>query len=102
MWEETGLHVKLTRILAVYGGPEMHVDYPNGDQASYVSTIFGCGVIGGHLHARDGEALDLVYYAHDELANVDLVPWTASVAPHLFKADSTPFFTPNAWSPPED
>jgi 8-oxo-dGTP pyrophosphatase MutT (NUDIX family) len=28
MWEETGLHVRLTRILAVYGGPEMHVDYP--------------------------------------------------------------------------
>jgi hypothetical protein len=74
----------------------------NGDQVSYVSTIFRCDAIGGHLHARDGEAIDLVCFTQAELADVDLAPWVASLSPHLFAPDSTPYFTPNSWSPPSD
>src|SRR5687768_4795784 len=38
-FEETGLVVELTGILAVLGGPDLIVDYANGDRASYVATI---------------------------------------------------------------
>src|SRR5438128_211926 len=31
-WEETGLTVEITGVLGVYGGPDLIVDYPNGDQ----------------------------------------------------------------------
>lgn len=99
MWEETGLHVRLTDILAVYGGPEMHVDYPNGDQVSYVSTVFGCAVISGHLHARDGEALDLAYCSQADAESLDLAPWTRTLLPTLY-APSSPYFTPPTWTPP--
>ena len=99
MWEETGLHVRLTGILSVFGGPEMHVDYPNGDQVSYLTVVFGCEVLGGTLHARDGEALDLAYYTQSDALSVDLAPWARTLIPHLFAKDAPPFFTPESWSP---
>ena len=39
-WEETGLLVRLTRLVGVFGGPHYVVHYRNGDRASYVSTVF--------------------------------------------------------------
>jgi len=102
MWEETGLLVELTGIIGVDGGHEMHVDYPNGDQVSYVSTFFSCRAIGGHLHARDGEALNLEYFAEELVAELDLAPWVRTWLPHLYQTETTPFYTPNTWSPDHD
>src|SRR5690242_11528401 len=31
-WEETGLIAEITGILGVYGGADLFIDYPNGDQ----------------------------------------------------------------------
>jgi 8-oxo-dGTP pyrophosphatase MutT (NUDIX family) len=33
-WEETGLLVEPVRVIGVYGGPEFHVTYSNGDEVS--------------------------------------------------------------------
>ena len=52
--EEAGVTVQLGRILAVVGGPEYRITYPNGDQTSYVSTVFDAQVIGG-APAPDGD-----------------------------------------------
>jgi ADP-ribose pyrophosphatase YjhB (NUDIX family) len=41
-WEETGLLVRPIRLIAVYGGPEFVVRYPNGDESQYISAIFEC------------------------------------------------------------
>ena len=93
MREETGLDVEITAIRAIYGGPEMHVEYPNGDLVSYVSTVFSCRATGGHLHPQDDEALDLGYYTQSEAENLDLAPWTRTLLPHLFTPDGPPYFT---------
>ncbi len=45
--EEAGVALELGRILAVLGGPEYRMTYPNGDQTSYVSTVFDARVVGG-------------------------------------------------------
>ena len=45
--EEAGVIVELGPILGVLGGPEFRITYPNGDQTSYVSTVFAATVIGG-------------------------------------------------------
>ena len=42
----------LGRILGVVGGPEFRITYPNGDQTSYVSTVFDATVTGGTPDAR--------------------------------------------------
>lgn len=45
--EEAGVIVRLDPILAVLGGPPFRVTYPNGDETSYVTTVFGAAVISG-------------------------------------------------------
>ncbi len=45
--EEAGVTLRLGPILGVVGGPEFRMTYPNGDQTSYVSTVFDATVIGG-------------------------------------------------------
>jgi 8-oxo-dGTP pyrophosphatase MutT (NUDIX family) len=45
--EEAGVTVQLGPILAVLGGHEYRMTYPNGDQTSYVATVFDATVIEG-------------------------------------------------------
>jgi ADP-ribose pyrophosphatase YjhB (NUDIX family) len=52
--EEAGVVVRLGAILAVLGGPEYRMVYPNGDRTAYVSTVFDASVVGG-TPAPDGE-----------------------------------------------
>ena len=54
--EEAGVGVSLGPILGVIGGPEFRITYPNGDQTSYVSTIFAATVIGGSPKPEIGRA----------------------------------------------
>ena len=65
--EEAGIRVVLGRILAVVGGPECRITYPNGDQTSYVSCVFDATVAGG-TPAPDGDETSAVrWWAPDEL-----------------------------------
>jgi 8-oxo-dGTP pyrophosphatase MutT (NUDIX family) len=57
--EEAGLKVELGPILAVLGGPEYRLTYPNGDQTSYVVTVYDATIIGGTPTA-DGDETSAV------------------------------------------
>src|SRR4051794_13724165 len=46
MWEETGLFVALTHVIGVFGGPLCTSTYANGDELSWISTVFGATVAG--------------------------------------------------------
>src|SRR5262249_13715290 len=39
-WEETGLLVEPVRLTGVYAGPEFRVRYANGDEVTYVMSVF--------------------------------------------------------------
>jgi len=52
--EEAGVELELGPVLAVLGGPQYRVTYPNGDQSSYVSTVFAATVLAG-TPVPDGE-----------------------------------------------
>src|SRR5689334_19460232 len=67
-WEETGLIVEVTGILGVYGGADLIIDYPNGDQTAYIGTIFRGRILGGTLRPDGSEILDVRYFRRDELA----------------------------------
>src|SRR6516225_2159666 len=47
VWEETGLLVEPSGILGVFGGPEFRITYPNGDNVSYIVTVFAARLVGG-------------------------------------------------------
>jgi 8-oxo-dGTP pyrophosphatase MutT (NUDIX family) len=82
--EETGLLVRPDAVVAVDGGPAHHTTYPNGDEVSYVTTVFRCVPVGGALHDGDRETLALRWVPLDEVAAVDgLAPWLRELLPHL-------------------
>ena len=100
-WEETGLLVELTGILGVYGGPELIVDYPNGDQAAYIGTIFRGRILGGTMRPDGSEILDVRYFTRQELNRVPHSRWMDRCLDLLFAADAVPHFVPPSWRPPE-
>jgi 8-oxo-dGTP pyrophosphatase MutT (NUDIX family) len=98
-WEETGLIVELTGIMGVYGGPELVIDYPNGDKASYMATIFRGRIIGGQMKADGEETLDVRYFTREELVRVGHAKWLDTAMPVLFTRKAPAHFAPTSWRP---
>lgn len=63
MYEETGLVVQPEAVVGVYGA--IRVQYSNGDEAEYVTTVFRCSVLGGEVLNRDGEASEVAFLPPD-------------------------------------
>ena len=56
-----------TKLVGVLGGHAGRSRYPNGGEVEYTTLVFQGGVVGGALHAVDGEALAFRYFALTEL-----------------------------------
>jgi ADP-ribose pyrophosphatase YjhB (NUDIX family) len=70
MWEETGLHVELTRIVGVFGGELCSTTYANGDRVAWVSTVFAAEVVGGVLRPDGEEILEARHFARHEIDSI--------------------------------
>jgi ADP-ribose pyrophosphatase YjhB (NUDIX family) len=107
MWEETGLHVELLRVLGIYGGPEFTTSYRNGDAVSFMMTVFLARRIDGTPRPDGEETLDVRSFARDEIAGLDMQPWAPRVVLQAFedreRGDETPpYFDPPGWAPSSD
>ena len=101
VWEETGLHVAPTKILAVVGGPGFVVHYPNGDETQYVSTLFECDIRGGTLRDRgdDGDEIQAArFFRRAEALELNVSPWLHPVLSRLYDRGPA-WFDPPTWSP---
>jgi 8-oxo-dGTP pyrophosphatase MutT (NUDIX family) len=98
-WEETGLIVELTRILGVYGGQELVVDYVNGDRASYIGTVFRGRVVGGSLRPDQDETLDVRYFTRQELLQVPHARWLDIAIDAIFSESGPTDFQRSSWRP---
>ncbi|MDE0582886.1 HAD-IIA family hydrolase [Planococcus sp. A6] len=66
--EETGLKVKVNRLIGVYSDPVSQVfSYSNGNISHFITTCFECEVVGGTLIKESEESLDVHYFAFNEL-----------------------------------
>jgi ADP-ribose pyrophosphatase YjhB (NUDIX family) len=99
-WEETGLIVSPQRLLAVYGGPEFVVQYPNGDEVQYVIAAFGCQVTGGALHDRSKETDAAGYWSEADAAALPLASWLRSILHSVYRGE--PAFAEPRWTPSEE
>lgn len=63
--EETEILARPKRILAVLSG--IRVEYPNGDVADYVSTLFESQWLSGTPEPRDDESLAVQFFPADDL-----------------------------------
>ncbi|NJN17690.1 MAG: NUDIX domain-containing protein [Oscillochloris sp.] len=65
--EETGLELEAERLIGVYGGPEFHWSYPNGDQAQILALFFAARIIGGELRPTGHENVNVDFFPPDQL-----------------------------------
>lgn len=67
VWEETGLRVRPTRVLGVFGGADgFRYVYPSGDAVEYLAVVFACVAVSGTLGGVDDDTARLqFFFTHD-------------------------------------
>ncbi len=70
--EETGLEVRVIRLVGIYSTPHRIVTYPDGNQWQIVSHNFEAEVIGGELILSD-ETTEFGYFTPEEIAHMDVM-----------------------------
>lgn len=66
--EETGLQIKILRLIGVYSDPASQVfHYPNGHSTHFVTCCFQAEIVGGILTLTSPETLDLRYFPCNQL-----------------------------------
>ncbi len=99
MWEETGLHVHLVRLLGIYGGPEFNTTYSNGDLVTFTMVVFEGRPIGGNLRPDGEETLELRWFERGEIASLPTPEWVPQVLEDAFERPGPPRFAPPTWAP---
>jgi 8-oxo-dGTP pyrophosphatase MutT (NUDIX family) len=99
MWEETGLLVRLTSLVGVFGGPEFVVHYRNGHRTSYIMTIFEALEAQGNPRPDQKELLELRYASEAEAYALAVAPWGPEVLQAVFGRRAGAFRSA-AWRPP--
>jgi 8-oxo-dGTP pyrophosphatase MutT (NUDIX family) len=100
MFEETGLLVRLTGLVGVFGGPEFVVRYRNGHRTSYVMSVFEAAIHRGHAQADGTELLELRYVTALEAEALHTAAWMSEVL-HVVFQGRTAVFRQSAWYPQE-
>lgn len=70
--EETGLEIRLGRLIGIYSSPNYLVTYKDGNKVQFVSTCMIGEVIGGQMGLSD-ETLDVGYFEPSALAGMDIM-----------------------------
>lgn len=70
--EETGLEVRVTRLVGVYSSPNLMIEYEDGNRWQPIGMTFEAEVHGGELCLSD-ETTDYGYFAVDALSDLDVM-----------------------------
>ncbi len=72
VFEETGLSVRVKRLVGVYSHPDQLVVYPDGHKAFIVAIHFEAEVLDGEL-GLSNETTDFGYFTLDEIENFEML-----------------------------
>ena len=100
VWEETGVHVELLRILGVYGGPDYRLTYRNGHQVAYVVTVFKARLIAGVARPDGRETLEVGFFSREEVKKLRTGRWISFSVDQAFGDQLEAGFVPPTWEPP--
>ncbi len=90
VFEETGLRVRVTRLVGVYSYPHGLVEYPDGNKAQIIALSFAAQVTGGELGLSD-ETTAFGYFSPDEMIQMDMLPGHFERIQDAFKNQVEPF-----------
>jgi 8-oxo-dGTP pyrophosphatase MutT (NUDIX family) len=99
MWEETGLRIRLTRLVGLFGGSEFVVNYRNGHRTSYVMAVFEASAEEATAAPDETELLELRFVSDEEARSLPVAPWVPEVLRALHRGGS-PWFRPPEWRVP--
>jgi ADP-ribose pyrophosphatase YjhB (NUDIX family) len=94
MFEETGLLVRLTRLVGIFGGPEFVIHYRNGDRTSYVMTVFEAEHVDGAQRPDGTEVLEIRFVTEPEAAGLPKAAWVSEVLEAVFRSGDARAFRP--------
>lgn len=72
VWEETGLRVRVKRLVGVYSHSDQLVVYPDGNKAHIVALHFEAEIISGEP-GLSNETTDFGYFSMDELEGMEFL-----------------------------
>jgi 8-oxo-dGTP pyrophosphatase MutT (NUDIX family) len=98
-FEETGLFVKITKLIGVFGGSEFRIAYPNGDVTYYTTVAFEAYIVGGSLQPDGDEIASLRYFSKAQCDCLNLSPSTRVISQHAFERNESAYFAHATWSP---
>jgi ADP-ribose pyrophosphatase YjhB (NUDIX family) len=88
--EETGLEVRIVRLLGVYSSPHRLVEYPDGNRYHIVALNFEVEPIGGALTISD-ETTAYGYFSWDEIRRMDVMETHIERLTDVFSGMQAPF-----------
>jgi 8-oxo-dGTP pyrophosphatase MutT (NUDIX family) len=100
MWEETGLHVALTQVVGVFGGPLCAGTYSNGDKVAWVSTVFRATPIRGTLKPDGEETLEVRYFSRAETRALCCKAHVPLFLDAAYAGQQNAGFQQATWAPP--
>ena len=71
VWEETGLSVRVKRLIGVYSNPNQLVVYPDGNKVHIVVMSFEAEVIGGEL-GLSNETTEAGFFSAQEMETMPM------------------------------
>ncbi|MBI4761222.1 MAG: NUDIX domain-containing protein [Chloroflexota bacterium] len=72
VWEETGLSVRVKRLVGVYSHPDQLAVYPDGNKAHIIVLHFEAEALGGELGLSD-ETTAYGYFTLDEVEGLEML-----------------------------
>ena len=72
VFEETGLRVRVTRLVGVYSDPNQLVVYQDGNKVQIVALHFQAEIVSGTLGLSD-ETSDFGYFSMEEMAGMEML-----------------------------
>jgi ADP-ribose pyrophosphatase YjhB (NUDIX family) len=100
MYEETGLLVRLTGLVGIFGGPEFVIHYRNGHRTSYVMAVFEAEQGGGTVDPDGVEVLEARFVTEAEAALLPTASWVPEVLQAVFHRGHASVFRSQGWLPP--
>jgi ADP-ribose pyrophosphatase YjhB (NUDIX family) len=88
--EETGLEVRVVRLLGVYSSPHRLVEYADGNRYHIVALNFEVEPIDGTLSLSD-ETTDYGYFSWEEMAQMDVMETHVERLTDIFSGRQPPF-----------
>ena len=71
VWEETGLSVRVKRLVGVYSNPDQLVIYPDGNKVHFVILGFEAEIVGGEL-GLSNETTEAGFFSLQEIESMPM------------------------------